>query len=947
MSWTAGLAGLNRWPATSAVEFLEMRKVSRRRFLAESSALSAATGALGWLGMPASAEDDVESGGSAARWAPGILPEPVIRNWRIGRQAVWGMAPGPTGGRFLRVLSKRGQRVAVSEMMPVARGSNYRLEAWLRAREGKARVGVELLDDRGRVVGSSGSPNVDARDEWTYVAVESPASRAASRARAWFWVQGSGDLGQVSLSPQSPLFFANGDFEKAPDAQGRITFWSEVEAIHEGRAAPGSGLPFQGRCGGKWLLDAAEKHSGTRSLQLSPTADWYAVSSLNYTVWRWSDRWEGRAWVRCSAGARARLFLLWSGDDPTNVIRVDAGTETQAANWAEAVTLPVEPPSEATQVRLVLWASGGPAWFDDAQLLTLPPARRVVNVLVNQVGYDLGGPKSAVIATNFFPEEDCSARFLLLDEADKIVYESHTACSGRIYGHERADWGWYFWRADFSAFDRAGKYRIKARAGGAEGASFPFGIGQDLLFSRTAPGDVEFFFVQRCGYAVPGWHAACHMDDARVNGVPRDLTGGWHSAGDYNKPAWEYADGAVVYALAAAARSVPDFFAHFDRDRDGVIDVMDEAEWGARYLAKIQVPETGGILGDIWQGPDRHAFFRWVPPEKQTDGIPGTADDPVVAKPEGNTPLAIAGWAAVSGLVRPGALREEYLQRAKKMLRYYQGKPWAERNPHVTIGAMELYQGTRRQEFLEYARQGVSMMLGNGGRISGGFSDSGDVPSAALALFALSFPDDPLSRQARTCLQQQLDFFVAEPRNPFGIARQKSGEEGYFFEPSSTLGQNFMFSARAWAALLIYRLTGDRRAWAYAVDQLDWILGKNPYNLCMMEGLGSFNPPRYHSRMDSIPGHERGAVPGAIPNGFVRDVGGYDRPGFDMSRTGRPHPSYRTSEHWLVHNVLHLLAVTELHRANASRMAGLSGPREECAGNGAGHAEKELRGART
>jgi hypothetical protein len=63
-----------------------------------------------------------------------------------------------------------------------------------------------------------------------------------------------------------------------------------------------------------------------------------------------------------------------------------------------------------------------------------------------------------------------------------------------------------------------------------------------------------------------------------------------------------------------------------------------------------------------------------------------------------------------------------------------------------------------------------------------------------------------------------------------------------------------------------------------------------------------------------IPGHERGAVPGAIPNGFVRDMGIADRPGFDLSRGGNRAPSHRTSEPWLVHNMFYLLAVSELHR---------------------------------
>jgi hypothetical protein len=100
------------------------------------------------------------------------------------------------------------------------------------------------------------------------------------------------------------------------------------------------------------------------------------------------------------------------------------------------------------------------------------------------------------------------------------------------------------------------------------------------------------------------------------------------------------------------------------------------------------------------------------------------------------------------------------------------------------------------------------------------------------------------------------------------------------------------------------------------MDQIDFLLGRNPYDVCMMEGVGSRNLPRYHHRYITIPGHERGAVPGAIPNGFVRDIASNDRPGVDFSTGGRLYPSYRTNEPWLVHNVFYTLAVTALHEVN-------------------------------
>jgi hypothetical protein len=164
-----------------------------------------------------------------------------------------------------------------------------------------------------------------------------------------------------------------------------------------------------------------------------------------------------------------------------------------------------------------------------------------------------------------------------------------------------------------------------------------------------------------------------------------------------------------------------------------------------------------------------------------------------------------------------------------------------------------------------------------------------------------------------SALRKYLDFCVARTDNPFGLTRQGTEEpEGTFFHPTVGLGVNFWILSRAWSALLIHRLTNDARALQYAADQIDWVLGKNSLNLCMFEGHGGLNPPRYHHRYNMIPGRERGAVPGAIANGMVRDMGIADRPGFDMSRAGGRSPSFRTSEPWLVHNMFYLLAVAAL-----------------------------------
>jgi hypothetical protein len=234
----------------------------------------------------------------------------------------------------------------------------------------------------------------------------------------------------------------------------------------------------------------------------------------------------------------------------------------------------------------------------------------------------------------------------------------------------------------------------------------------------------------------------------------------------------------------------------------------------------------------------------------------------------------------------------------------------------LLLSTLELHSVTGEPTYLDYARRSAEALLAQqsaSGRNRGAFGTFGELNAGALAQFALAYPKEPIVPKIKDALRKFADFCVGTADNPFGLSTQTAGETETFFP--ADLGNNFQWLMRAWAGASIYRLNRDPRALQFATDHVDWVLGKNPIGLCMFEGKGSFNPPRYHHRYNSIPGRERGAVPGTIPNGFVRDMGLADRPGFDMSRTGGRSPSYRTSEPWLVHNMWYLLAMVELRRA--------------------------------
>jgi len=823
--------------------------------------------------------------------------------WNRNPRGAWESGKAHRGQRFVRV-DAANERAWETSGVPLSPEVDYRLEGWIRTAAGKGHLGVDLLDANGRLVRSVETPHAEGVADWRYVAVEFKAD--AAQAKVWLAGQGPADFDDVALAPVAVSYMGNRDVQ--PDAKGRIGLWDEekAEAIAPGQRA------------GTHHGDPTVKRRDLASLMVESTGAWYAISSVNYGLPAFTERIELSGWARADAGATAQILACWM-DDMQKVVRVEAGPETRSGDWQRLKLTLDAPPERAHTVRLVALARGGRVWFDDFDLLHLRPRKPVLRVLANQVGYELAGPKSAVLASNFFPAEGTTLGVQLLASDGHPVLEKQVPCAGRIYGGRPDDWGWYFWRVDFSEWQKAGEYRLASSNNDVRGGSFSFDIERGAILNRTAAGAVDFFFVQRCGCDVPGWHMACHLDDALLpDGSHQDATGGWHSAGDYNKPMWQFGDSGASYALATALEAQPQLFGRWKRAETNLAAALDEAWWGAKFLAKMQNPADGSMRGDVLQGPGR-TWMKWTAPDVHTDNQIGTADDPVIAAAAPNAPLTIAAWVAVARQLSAAGIASDYVERADRLWTLSTAAESAEANPLLLIGALELDRTHRGDKYRQFARRSVQSLLQSqkpNGAMPGDTGDHGDVAAAAVTLFALQYEDDPLRASITDAMRRYLEFCLARTDNPFGMTRQGTDEpEASYFHPTVGLGVNFWILSRAWAALLIHQLTHDPRALVYATDQIDWVLGKNPLNLCMFEGHGGLNPPRYHHRYNMIAGRERGAVPGAIPNGMVRDMGLVDRPGFDMSRGGNRAPSFRTSEPWLVHNMFYLLAASSLDKS--------------------------------
>ncbi len=75
------------------------------------------------------------------------------------------------------------------------------------------------------------------------------------------------------------------------------------------------------------------------------------------------------------------------------------------------------------------------------------------------------------------------------------------------------------------------------------------------------------------------------------------------------------------------------------------------------------------------------------------------------------------------------------------------------------------------------------------------FGDFGEWNAAAIAVFGLTYPADPLTPRIKRALGDWVKFALTTADNPFGLSKQSVSLDpanDYFFNPSYALGMNFL-----------------------------------------------------------------------------------------------------------------------------------------------------------
>ena len=171
--------------------------------------------------------------------------------------------------------------------------------------------------------------------------------------------------------------------------------------------------------------------------------------------------------------------------------------------------------------------------------------------------------------------------------------------------------------------------------------------------------------------------------------------------------------------------------------------------------------------------------------------------------------------------------------------------------------------------------------------------------------------------------------------NPFGYARQTYKtqdkiKDGFFIPHDNESnywwqGEDARIASLAAAVKYASRALGSSdfgmrakssadQANKYAADQIDWVLGKNPYGTCMMYGKGIKNPQKYDGQSDYDATLEGGIANGITGknqdgSGIAWDDDGVQAVGFDPLKEAWN--NWRWIEQWLPHSTWYLMAVVE------------------------------------
>lgn len=554
-------------------------------------------------------------------------------------------------------------------------------------------------------------------------------------------------------------------------------------------------------------------------------------------------------------------------------------------------------------------------------------------LLINHLGYDTKAIKKVIFQT---PTNATHEVFEVRDDKGEIVFEGKFDNGGKIdQWHTGNAYAGYF-----SDVEKPGTYSIRIK--GSDLQTTIFEIQENLLASSTLPLLLKGLQSIHPEEKYETWDSSISFYGERTDTV--DVHGGWYDAsGDYSKYLSHLCytnfmtpqqTPMVVYNLYQSALQMKSLFPEMSQQ------YMEEAAYGADFLVRLQDKE-GYFYTTIFDTWSKDPTKREICAYKTQHGT--RTEDYQAAFREG-AGIAIAALAKLG----KDDISEEYdsnvyLETAEKgfahllenNFRYCDdGRENIIDDYCALMAATELFKATNKSEYLDHARQrakNLNHRIKNDDNYKGWFvadenkrpffhAAEAGYPLIALLTYLEVENSQELKQEAINSIRNHVDFtlkITKEVTNPFGYARQyvkalDQDARGSFFIPHKNesgywyQGENARLASLAVALKWSKAHLEDKQkemAEEFYQDQLNWILGLNPFDICMLDGIGYHNP-------EYLEPHDWN-YEGGIANGITAGVENESDIAFlPNPQKDDPAQKWRWPEQWIPHAGWFMLAVT-------------------------------------
>ncbi len=419
-------------------------------------------------------------------------------------------------------------------------------------------------------------------------------------------------------------------------------------------------------------------------------------------------------------------------------------------------------------------------------------------------------------------------------------------------------------KIDFTKIEECGNYQVKV----GEELSAPFVIAENI-YADVTKSLMRFFFLQRCGVELTEEfggefaHAICHNTPARIYGTDRflEVGGGWHDAGDYGR-----------YIVAAAVTLAALFHAiendesllrvdmQIPESGQAMPDILSEIRYELEWMLKMQDEATGKVYHKVTCA----GFCDFIMPEYETEeliicpfSLTATADfaacmamavkfyEPYDKEfADRMATAAKRAYAVMRSIQVPGG----FLNPEGVVTGTYEDKNeldeqyWAAAEMYKAFGD-ELY----KNEFESYVNREI--MHGYGWEDVASFGN--------LAYLSTAYPvDEAVAKKLRKAMVEKADALLAKcEANNYGIS---------FDENDYIWGSNMYIAENGSHLFDAYKITGNEKYIEAAREHIQYILGKNPCNVCFVTGFGTNRVLEPHHRPSAA---VKKAMPGMLIGG--------------------------------------------------------------------------------